>query len=157
MTPGSRPALGAYLSDEPDYLVPMLVDEVPEAAELYRETMDETWSAIRRLRVAGVPDEFAAYLLPNAVPIRFTESADLLNLHHKMAMRLCYNAQEEIWKASVEEATQIREINPRIGKWLLPPCGLRHAAGVRPVCPEGDRFCGDIVWKKDLPEYRRKL
>ncbi|MGH9442312.1 MAG: FAD-dependent thymidylate synthase [Thermoanaerobaculia bacterium] len=157
MTPGSRPALGAYLSDEPDFIVPMLVDDVPEAAALYRETMEETWSAIGRLRAAGVDDEFAAYLLPNAVAIRFTESADLLNLHHKMAMRLCYNAQEEIWKASHEEAMQIREVNPRIGKWLLPPCGLRHAAGVRPVCPEGDRFCGDLVWKKDLPEYRRKL
>jgi thymidylate synthase ThyX len=104
-----------------------------------------------------VADEYAAYLLPNAVPIRFTESADLLNLHHKMAMRLCYNAQEEIWAASREEALQIREINPRIGKWLLPPCGLRHAAGVRPVCPEGDRFCGEIVWKQDVAEFSRKL
>ena len=157
MTPASRPVLGAYLSEEPDFVVPMLVDEVPEAAALYRETMEKTWDAVGTLREAGVPDEFAAYLLPNAVPIRFTESADLLNLHHKMAMRLCYNAQEEIWKASFEEATQIREVNPRIGKWLLPPCGLRHAAGVRPVCPEGDRFCGDVVWKKDLPEYRRRL
>ncbi len=157
MTPASRPVLGAYLSDEPDFIVPMLVGDVPEADALYRETMDETWSAIGKLRADGVADEFAAYLLPNAVPIRFTESADLLNLHHKMAMRLCYNAQEEIWKASFEEAMQIRAVNPRIGKWLLPPCGLRHAAGVRPVCPEGDRFCGDIVWKRDLPEYRRKL
>jgi thymidylate synthase ThyX len=157
MTPASRPVLGAYLSEDPDFIVPMLVDDVPEAAALYRETMERSWSAINRLRFAGVADEFAAYLLPNAVPIRFTESADLLNLHHKMAMRLCYNAQEEIWKASFEEAMQIREVNPRIGKWLLPPCGLRHAAEVRPVCPEGDRFCGDLVWKKDLPEYRRRL
>ena len=60
-------------------------------------------------------DEFAAYLLPNAVAIRFTESADLLNLHHKCAMRLCYIAQEEIWRASLDEALQIREVIPRIG------------------------------------------
>ena len=157
MTPASRPALPAYLSEEPDYVVPMLVGDVPEAEALYRETMDRTWETINELRSAGVADEYAAYLLPNAVPIRFTESADLLNLHHKMAMRLCYNAQEEIWAASREEALQIREINPRIGKWLLPPCGLRHAAGVRPVCPEGDRFCGDIVWKKDVPDFVRSL
>lgn len=157
MTPASRPALPAYLSDEPDYVVPMLVGDVPEAEALYRETMDRTWETIRELRTEGVADEYAAYLLPNAVPIRFTESADLLNLHHKMAMRLCYNAQEEIWAASREEALQIREINPRIGKWLLPPCGLRHAAGVRPVCPEGDRFCGDVVWKKDVPDFVRSL
>src|SRR5262249_44914328 len=35
MTPASRPALPAYLSDDPDYIVPMLVAEVPEAADLY--------------------------------------------------------------------------------------------------------------------------
>jgi len=157
MTPASRPALPAYLSEDPDYVVPMLVGDVPEADALYRETMERTWETIRELRAEGLADEYAAYLLPNAVPIRFTESADLLNLHHKMAMRLCYNAQEEIWAASREEALQIREVNPRIGRCLLPPCGLRHAAGVRPVCPEGERFCGAIVWKQDVAEFSRKL
>jgi flavin-dependent thymidylate synthase len=157
MTPASRPALPAYLSEEPDYVVPMLVGDVPEAEELYRETMEETWTAIAALRERGVSDEFAAYLLPNAVAIRFTESADLLNLHHKFAMRLCYNAQEEIWRASLDEALQIGEVNPRIGPWLLPPCTLRHHAGVRPVCPEGERFCGVVVWKANQADYTRSL
>ena len=157
MTPASRPALPAYLSEEPDYVVPMLVADVPEAAELYRSSMEETWRAIGELRSRGVPDEFAAYLLPNAVAIRFTESGDLLNLHHKFAMRLCYNAQEEIWRASLDEALQIREVNPRIGPWLLPPCTLRHHAQVRPVCPEGERFCGVVVWKQQPEEYVRAL
>ena len=157
MTPASRPTLPAYLSEDPDYVVPMLVGDAPEAADLYRETMEETWQAIGELRSRGVADEFAAYLLPNAVAIRFTESADLLNLHHKFAMRLCYNAQEEIWRASLDEALQIREVNPRIGPWLLPPCTLRHFAEVRPVCPEGERFCGVVVWKQDQSEYTRVL
>jgi flavin-dependent thymidylate synthase len=157
MTPGSRPALPAYLSEEPDYIVPMLVPEVPEADDLYRRTMEETWQAIGDLRARGVPDAHAAYLLPNAVALRFTESADLLNLHHKFAMRLCYNAQEEIWRASLDETLQIREVNPRIGPWLLPPCTLRHRAEVRPVCPEGERFCGVVVWRQDAPEYTRSL
>jgi flavin-dependent thymidylate synthase len=157
MTPASRPALPAYLSEEPDYIVPMLVEDVPEADDLYRRTMEETWKAIGELRERGVSDEFAAYLLPNAVAIRFTESADLLNLHHKFAMRLCYNAQEEIWRASLDEALQISEVNPRIGPWLLPPCTLRHLAMARPVCPEGERFCGVVVWKQNPSEYVRTL
>jgi hypothetical protein len=157
MTPGSRPALTAYLSGEPDYIVPMLVPEVPAANGLYRETMEETWEAINALRSRGVAGEHAAYLLPNAVAIRFTESADLLNLHHKFAMRLCYNAQEEIWRASLDEALQIREVNPRIGPWLMPPCTLRHLAAVRPVCPEGERFCGVTVWRQDAAAFSRSL
>src|SRR5204863_218421 len=60
MTPASRPALRAYLSDEPDYVVPMLVPDVPEADGLYRATMEETWAAIGELRGRGVSDEFAA-------------------------------------------------------------------------------------------------
>jgi flavin-dependent thymidylate synthase len=111
MTPGSRPARPGYLSEDPDYVVPMLLPEVPEALELYERTMRETWEAIGQLRSRGVSDEFAAYLLPNGVAIRFTESADLLNLHHKFAMRLCYNAQEEIWRASLNNNISFNIIN----------------------------------------------
>ncbi|NOY05736.1 MAG: FAD-dependent thymidylate synthase, partial [Chlorobi bacterium] len=157
MTPASRPVLSAHLVDEPDYIIPSILEEAPEAFDLYNDTMDSTWESIRQMRSMGVPDEFVLYLLPNAVPIRFTESADLLNLHHKHAMRLCYNAQEEIWRASVDEAEQISDVHPRIGRYLLPPCTIRHLAGKRPVCPEGDRFCGIKVWQLDLDEYRRSI
>jgi thymidylate synthase ThyX len=112
---------------------------------------------VARLKALGAPDELAHYLLPNALAIRFTESADLMSLHHKMAMRLCYNAQEEIWQASVDEALQVREVHPRIGRYLLPPCGLRHLAGTRPICPEGDRYCGVKVWRLDPAEYARVI
>jgi thymidylate synthase ThyX len=157
MTPASRPTLHALTLEEPDYLLPVLVAQDAGLTKEFGHIMERTWESIAKLRQLGVPDEFAAYLLPNAVAVRFTESSDLLNLHHKHAMRLCYNAQEEIWKASVDEAQQIRETHPRIGKWLLPPCGLRSLAGTLPKCPEGDRFCGVVVWKKDLNEYERVI
>jgi hypothetical protein len=80
-----------------------------------------------------------------------------MSLWHKHAMRLCYNAQEEIWRASVEEAQQVREINPTLGRYLLPPCGIRDLAGLRPICPEGKRFCGLPVWKYALEEYERVI
>jgi thymidylate synthase ThyX len=157
MTPASRPTLQALTLDEPDYLLPVLIEQDPALVKEFGEIMNKTWDQIGKLRKLGVSDEYASYLLPNAVSVRFTESSDLLNLHHKHAMRLCYNAQEEIWKASVDEAQQIRETHPRIGKWLLPPCSLRALAGTLPKCPEGDRFCGIVVWKKDLNEYERVI
>ncbi|HET9581680.1 MAG TPA: FAD-dependent thymidylate synthase [Gemmatimonadota bacterium] len=157
MTPGSRPALTAHLSAEPDYVVPRLVLADPAVERAYRESMERTWEYMVAVRRAGAPAEFAEYLLPNAVSVRFTESADLLNLWHKHAMRLCYNAQEEIWQASVEEAAQIREVNPRIGRHLLPPCSIRHRAGQRPVCPEGTRFCGERVWTLQPEAWSRLI
>jgi hypothetical protein len=72
-------------------------------------------------------------------------------------MRLCYNAQEEIWRASLDEAQQVRQVNPTIGRYLLPPCTLRALANERPYCPEGDRYCGVRVWDLEVEEYERVI
>jgi flavin-dependent thymidylate synthase len=159
MTPASRPVLHMQLSDDhPDYITPLVVEYASEEAQdLYQKSIERSWQSYARLKELGASQEFAEYMLPNATAVRFTESADLLSLHHKHAMRLCYNAQEEIWRASVDEADQIRDVHPRIGKYLLPPCSLRDMAGVRPVCPEGTRYCGVKVWKIDLKEYERVI
>jgi thymidylate synthase ThyX len=155
MTPASRPILMAHYTGEPDYVTPELLRHSAPARELYDDTMARTWETIGKLCQLGVSDEHVAYLLPNAVAVRMTESADLLNLHHKLKSRLCYNAQEEIWRASLDEARQIRDVNPVIGRYLLPPCGLRIMTKTRPICPEGDRYCGVPVWKLSIDQYSR--
>ena len=157
MIPGSRPILETHLTSDPDYVTPPLVLEDERARTRYEEAMHASWDGIRRIRALGVEDEFALYLLPNAVTLRFTESASLIDLRHKHAMRLCYNAQEEIWRASLDEALQIREVNPRVGRFLLPPCNLRQMASMTPICPEGKRYCGERVWTYRLEDYRRVI
>ena len=42
-----------------------------------------------------------------------------------------------------------------IGDFAADTAALRARAGAKPVCPEGERFCGVLVWRKDLTEYRR--
>ncbi len=158
MTPGTRPILKAHVVPErPDYIAPQLVSEVPALAERFARAMDDTWASIRRLLERKATPESALYLLPNAFPIRFEESGDLLNLHHKWTSRLCYLAQEEIWRACLEEVEQVRRVHPLLGRHVLAPCGLRKEAGVTPFCPEGKRFCGVPVWGHDLPAYARTL
>lgn len=157
MTPATRPLVAAYLSETPDYVTPELVRQDETARRIYDETMARAWERLNQLKRLGVPDEFRAYLLPNAVCVRLVESADLLNLRHKLAMRLCYNAQEEIWRVSLDEAQQVREVNPVIGRYLLPPCALRALANARPYCPEGDRYCGVRVWELELEGYERVI
>ena len=158
MTPGSRPILQAtFVPGEPDVVVPALLAEVPEALDVFSRTCAEAWVAIERLLDGGVEPELALYLLPNAFPIRFLESGELLHFHHKWVHRLCYTAQEEIWRASLEEVTQVRAVHPRIAAHLVPPCTLRKEAGASPFCPEGPRFCGVPVWNKSLEEFQRLL
>lgn len=156
-TPASRPILAAHTTGDPDFITPTLVRQDPSVEARYAEMMEGIWERIGRLRRLGAPEEFALYLLPNAVAVRYTESTDFLNLRHKLVMRLCYLAQEEIWQASVDEALQVREVHPRLGRSLLPPCGVRKEAGLTPWCPEGPRFCGEPVWDYDLEEYRRVI
>jgi thymidylate synthase ThyX len=153
--PGSRPILMRHYTGEPDYYLPAVVAGHAQARERYERAMADEWQAMNDLLDGGEKPEAVAYLLPNAVYVRFTESADLFGLHHKMAMRLCYNSQEEIWRACLEEAGQITRVHPRIGRWLLPPCALRKAAGHMPFCPEGDRFCGVAVWRLEREAYER--
>lgn len=157
MTPGSRPVLLAHMGDAPDVIHPSLVLENEAARALFDETMGRTWDAIVALRATGAPREACGYLLPNAVAVRFTESGDYAALRHKHAMRLCYNAQEEIWRASRDEALQIAEVHPRLGVFLLPPCSIRERGGKKPYCPEGSRYCGVPVWKQHVGEYVRKM
>ncbi len=119
--------------------------------------MNTVWEKITALLNEGVEEEQAMYLLPNAFPIRFYESGDLLNHHHKWTKRLCYTAQEEIWNMCRDEVMQVSEVFPELGKYLLPPCGVRQLAGVRPYCPEGDRFCGVPVWKLPVEAFERVI
>jgi len=158
MTPASRPVLHRHFAPaRPDYIVPVLIRASAEAMDFYADMMDTVWENMETLLNQGVEEEYAMYLLPNAFPIRFFESGDLLNHHHKWTKRLCYTAQEEIWNMCRDEVTQVNERFPELGRYLLPPCGLRNLAGVKPICPEGERFCGVAVWKKPVEAFERVI
>jgi len=155
MVPGSRPLLTLADTRSPDYITPMLIRDNPRALEIYQQAMDEAWTAKNELIDRGVPREFALYLLPNAKSIRLVESGSLLHLLHKWTMRTCFNAQEEIYQASIEEARQVRDALPAIGRYIGPPCYLR--AGIStPICTEGSHFCGVKVWL-DFPHIDRRI
>jgi len=155
-TPGSRPVLARQvLTSRADYITPPLIEQTPGAKALYDATMKIVWTNLDRLINSGVSYEFAMYLLPNAFPIRFEESGDLLSFHHKWTKRLCYTAQEEIWRSCKEEVEQVEEVHPTIAVHLGAPCALRKASAVKPYCPEGDRYCGVRVWQIPIKAYSR--
>lgn len=157
MVPASRPILAQHFSGEPDFITPQLISDVPAANERYLQSMSQTFAGINDLIADGLSEEFALYLLPNAFPIRFEESGDLLNLHHKWHARACYTAQEEIFYATVDELQSVREVHPQLVKHILAPCYIRKRAQLKPICPEGDRFCGVKVWQKEIADYQRVI
>jgi thymidylate synthase ThyX len=155
MVPGSRPLLTLADTRDPDYITPMLLANSPRAKELYDRAMHDAWTAKNELLARGVPPEIALYVLPNAKSIRLVESGSLLHLLHKWTMRTCFNAQEEIYQASMDEVAQLREVHPQFARYIGPPCHLR--AGVTtPICTEGSHFCGVKVWL-DFPNTPRRI
>jgi thymidylate synthase ThyX len=155
MVPGSRPLLVLADTRAPDYITPMLVRNDARARAIYDRAMAEAWAAKNELLDRGVPTEFALYVLPNAKAIRLMETGSLLHLLHKWTMRTCFNAQEEIYQASMEEVAQLRAVLPELGRYIGPPCHLR--AGITtPICTEGSHFCGVKVWL-DFPNTQRRI
>jgi thymidylate synthase ThyX len=155
MVPGSRPLMTLTDTRRPDYVTPPLVAANPEALAAYQEAMDRAWTAKNRLLEMGVPLEQALYLLPNAKALRFHESGSLLYLAHKWVMRTCFNAQEEIYRASMDELEQVRAVHPRLARYMGPPCVVRYRH-ISPVCTEGEHFCGVPVWRS-FPDVVRPL
>ena len=155
MVPGSRPLLTLADTRAPDFITPMLIASNARAREVYEEAMAAAWTAKNELLDRGVPREFALYLLPNAKAIRLVESGSLLHLLHKWTMRTCFNAQEEIYQASMDEVAQVRDVFPELARYIGPPCVLR--AGIStPICTEGSHFCGVKVWL-DFPNVQRRI
>ena len=155
MVPGSRPLLTLADTREPDYITPMLLANNPRAKDVYERAMRDAWSAKNQLLDRGVRLENALYVLPNAKAIRLYESGSLLHLLHKWTMRTCFNAQEEIYQASMDEIAQLREVHPELSRYIGPPCHLR--AGIAtPICTEGSHFCGVKVWL-DFPNTPRRI
>ncbi|MCC6792410.1 MAG: FAD-dependent thymidylate synthase [Thermomicrobiales bacterium] len=147
-TPSSSPLLTAHLRREPDVILPWAIARNPEARAEYDATIRAMWDAKNALLDAGASPEVALYLLPNSHRVRFYESGTLLTYFWKWIKRLCYDAQREISETAYQEVAQVRAMLPEIGKYVDgPPCVMRSRADTKPICPEGERFCGIPVWR----------
>jgi thymidylate synthase ThyX len=155
MVPASRPLMTFADTTRPDYVTPRLIRQNPAALAVYEQSMKDSWAAKNKLLALGVPLEFALYLLPNAVALRLVESGSMIALQHKWTLRTCFNAQEEIYLASMDEIEQVGALHPRLGRHLGPPCVLRNKI-VSPRCTEGTHFCGVPVWNT-FPKAVRRL
>jgi thymidylate synthase ThyX len=155
MVPASRPMMTLADTIKPDFITPRLIRQNPEALAVYEQAMTDAWTAKNKLLALGVPLEYALYVIPNAKALRLVESGSFIALQHKWTLRTCFNAQEEIYLASMDEISQVKAIHPQLGRHLGPPCVLRNKI-VSPRCTEGSHFCGVPVWNT-FPNAERRL
>lgn len=153
-SPAVRPPLESYYKRS--YYTPPIISENEEALKIYRASVEASYDFFEAQREKIGFGE-AAYALTNAHEIEFVERNDFTSFHHKAQMRLCYNAQQEIYDMVYEQARQLREMKVKGAEKFLPPCTVRAQMNIHPICPEGDHFCGIKVWKLDIEEYERKI
>lgn len=158
-TPGSSPLLTAHLRRDPDVITPWAIRRNPEALAVYNDAVRTMWDAKNQMIAADANPEAALYLLPNSHNLRYYESGSLLNYYWKWIKRLCLDAQREISETAWQEVKQVREVHPTIGAYVDgPPCVMRDRSSRRPICPEGERYCGIPIWRNyeldTLPDRR---
>lgn len=153
-SPALRPPLASFYKRSA--YVPPIITKNRAALELYNKSITESYEffEVQREKI-GFGE--AAYALSNAHEIELVERNDFTSFHHKAQMRLCYNAQEEIFDTVYEQVKQLRAMKVPGAEELLPPCATRFAMKIRPTCPEGDHFCGIKVWKLDFEHYKRDI
>ena len=153
-SPAVRPALESIY--ERQFYTPPIIARNAEALAIYNRAIEESYAFFEAQREKIGFGE-ATYALSNAHEIELVERDEFTSFHHKAQMRLCYNAQEEIFDVVYEQVKQLRAMGIPGAEELLPPCSTRFALKIRPTCPEGDHFCGIKVWKLDFEDYKREI
>lgn len=80
----------------PRVVVPLSVEENPEALSLWDERVEESFRAYKKLVALGVPKEDARFILPHGWETSLVMTMNARELHHFFSLRLCKRAQWEI-------------------------------------------------------------
>ncbi len=145
------------VTDDIEYYTPSVIESRKTIQSKYESFMVNQIENYKYALKEGIAPEVAAYLLPNSVITRSFSTVDFNGFKNQAGLRLCFNAQKEIWDLTSEQAQQISVIVPELSNILVPKCKLRKDAKITPVCTEGSRFCGIQAWNiEDFYNFKRE-
>ena len=128
-----------------DYVIPPSIEKDKEAKDTFIALMGYIGMQYERLQKAGIPNEDARYVLPNACETVIEVKMNLRSLIHFMNERLCTRAQWEIRLLALEMKKCIEEQYPELAKYLVPKC---EAHAPYSFCTE-HKSCGRHVTLKE--------
>ena len=155
-TKGFRPIIEDYYDLlENKYYIPDIYSENEELLEIYNNSINKIYEFFNITR-EKYGFGMALYILPNSQKVYFIEKNFMSQFEHKAQKRLCYNSQEEIFHMTKDILDELKLNNVDISKYeLMAPCHINQKYGIKPTCPEGNRFCGTKVWKLNLEDMKR--
>ncbi|WP_297419129.1 FAD-dependent thymidylate synthase [Thermococcus sp.] len=136
---------------EETFLIPKGVKERPELYEKWKKLMQDAIELYEESYKAGVHQEDARFILPQAVRTKIVVTMNLRELKHFLGLRACERAQWEIrevaWKM-LEEIAKNGELRPII-KWAkLGPRCIQLG-----YCPEGGLMPSGC-WKRTRERWK---
>lgn len=105
-----------------DYVEPPSIKHNKTANSLYTELMEDIQLLYKSLQEAGVPNEDARMILPNACETQIEVKMNLRALMNFMNERLCTCAQWEIRGLAMKMRDAVVEQVPELESYLVPKC-----------------------------------
>ena len=109
--------------------------------DAYDKIMHDIAVLYRKMVIAGIPEEDARYILPNACTTNIVVTMNARELRHFFRLRCCSRAQWEIRELANKMLKSCKAVAPILFEDAGPSC---KATG---RCPEGVRSCGK--YRKD--------
>lgn len=131
------------------YVIPNSIKNNPTAKNLYTELIEDIELLYKGLQEAGVPNEDARYILPNACETTIEVKMNGRALIHFFNERLCARAQWEIRQMAMLMKKCVEEYNDQcaeFAKLFVPKCESHLGT---PFCTEHST-CGKHPLLKDI-------
>jgi thymidylate synthase (FAD) len=121
-------------AEEPAFVVPSTVKDVPEALSCFRQETTRAFEAYGKLVALGIPQEDARYVLPNACETHLVVTMNARELLHFFSLRLCRRAQWEIRGVARQMLCRAREKAPCLFSMAGPSCVTAGSCGESRPC-----------------------
>ena len=105
-----------------EFVTPPSVENNPEAATLYLETMDYITNVYAKLLAMQIPGEDARMVLPNACCSEICVKMNLRTFMNFCNERLCSCAQWEIRRMAKLMVKEVLNVAPELKEFLVPKC-----------------------------------
>ena len=110
------------------------------AREMYADIMEYLRECYKRMVDAGIPEEDARYILPNACCTNIIVTVNARELRHIAEERMCARAQWEIRELVTKMVRQAKEVAPTIFADAGPECEKTHVCYERNGCGKYPRY-----------------
>lgn len=118
------------------YIMPISIQNDVESENEYKQLMNCIASFYKDMVNAGIPEEDARYILPNACATNLVMKINARSLKNFLSLRMCNKAQWEIRELADEMYKLVCKCTPQVAEYMGPPCWFDGCKELNP-CAEG--------------------